>query len=184
MYPLTRILCHGDSAASNVVTAASFLLLRPRVTSLVCCEITWIGLSSTVSVATRGWQVEMDQMTKCDLRISASVRTAETQDGAVLLDVKQGLCFNVNPVGALIWKRICEGLEPRQIADHLVQLFDISPDQATSDVHEFLKDLKHKQLIHERGSPANQTGRRHKFADRLSEFLPKLFRSRATYYPK
>lgn len=159
----------------------AFNYSHPRVTSLACCEIRWIGLWSTLSVATRDWQVEMDQMTKCDLQASASVRTADTQDGAVLLDVKQGLCFNLNPVGALIWKHICEGREPRQIAEHLVQAFNISHDQATSDVHEFLEDLKHKQLVHEHGSPANQTGRRRKFADRFSEFLPKLFRRRATY---
>lgn len=119
----------------------------------------------------------MNEMSKSDLKASASVRIAETQDGAVLLDIKQGLCFNINPVGTLIWKQVSEGRETHQIAQLLVELFNIPPEQAHRDVQEFLHDLKRKQLIYEPVSAIQVESRRGVFQT-LHEFLPRLFRSR------
>jgi Coenzyme PQQ synthesis protein D (PqqD) len=93
---------------------------------------------------------------------SNSVKVAETADGAVLLDIRQGLCFSINPVGAIIWKHIREGCDSSQIAQYVVQAFDIPAEQARNDVQEFIEDLKQKQLVHERGGAANDGGLRRK----------------------
>jgi hypothetical protein len=122
----------------------------------------------------------MKEMIKSNgLRISASVRVAETQDGAVLLDVKQGLCFGVNPIGTVIWKHVSEGCEPNQISRHLADTFNISTEQAYNDVQEFLQELKQKQLVKEPDSTERQSGRRSGLVE-LFVSLSKLVRNRRT----
>lgn len=108
-----------------------------------------------------------------NLQVSASVRIAETQDGAVLLDVAQGFCFNINPVGGLILKQIREGCNQNEIAQHLVQVFNIPPEQAYNDVQEFVEDLKRKQLVHELSASGNNVGRRRKFAELFTGMFSK-----------
>ena len=104
---------------------------------------------------------------------SISVRVAETADGAILLDISQGLCFTINPVGAIIWKHIREGYDSCQIAQHLAQIFDISFEQARDDVQDFIDDLKQKQLVHECSGAANHVGSHRKFAKLLSVIFSK-----------
>ena len=42
----------------------------------------------------------MDQATStAELAIAPGVREVTSEDGAVLLDVEQGVCFSLNPVG-------------------------------------------------------------------------------------
>lgn len=95
--------------------------------------------------------------TSSGLRVSASARLAETQDGAVLLDVQQGLCFSINPVGTLIWKRVRDGCTVTQIAQHMAETFSISTEQARSDTQEFLEILIEKRLVqqHDRKETGN-----------------------------
>src|SRR2546423_7552409 len=46
------------------------------------------------------------------IKLSENVRETITQDGAVLLDIEQGLCFSMNPVGARIWEMLKQGYPP------------------------------------------------------------------------
>lgn len=94
------------------------------------------------------------------LRVSPFVKVSETQDGAVLLDVRQGLCFSMNPIGNLIWKHLSEGWEPAQITQQLADTFKISTEQASNDLQEFLRDLKQRQLVQELESTDLQVVRR------------------------
>lgn len=81
------------------------------------------------------------------LRIADSVRLAETQDGAVLLDIRQGLCFSINPVAVLIWKRVSEGCGIDEITEYLASTFTIPKEQARLDAEEFLQTLIEKRLV-------------------------------------
>jgi coenzyme PQQ synthesis protein D (PqqD) len=90
----------------------------------------------------------MDQLTQeSTLRPSESVREADNQDGAVLLDVRQGLCFSMNPVAALIWKQLVQGCNSTDVAHNLARTFDISLEQASIDVQEFVHQLAQLQLL-------------------------------------
>jgi hypothetical protein len=83
------------------------------------------------------------------LQTSASVKGTDTQDGVVLLDVKQGLCFPLDQLGTLIWKRIELGYQVGEIAQYISETFQISLEEASSDVHEFVQQLQSKRLVHE-----------------------------------
>lgn len=110
--------------------------------------------------------------TSSGLRVSKSVRLAETQDGAVLLDVKQGLCFSINPVGTLIWKRVSDGCAVTQIVQYLTETFSISPEQARTDTQEFLDSLIEKRLVQELNRKETGNSRR----GWVAETFPRLWK--------
>jgi hypothetical protein len=83
-----------------------------------------------------------------DLVIAPGVREAASEDGAVLLDIEQGICFSLNPVGLKIWELLKTHHSVDEIADDLAQDFPVSRSQLLSDVVEFLKSLEAKRLIH------------------------------------
>jgi hypothetical protein len=69
------------------------------------------------------------------IRLAKSVRETINQDGAVLLDIKQGLCFSMNPVGAKIWEMLKQGCPPEAIVDGLEKEFEgVSRGELEMDV--------------------------------------------------
>ena len=91
----------------------------------------------------------MNQPTGMDeLRVSTSVRLAETEDGAVLLDIRQGLCFAMESVGTQIWRMLVKGRSLGQIQDRLVSLYpDVPRERLEEDVAQFIRALKEKELV-------------------------------------
>jgi hypothetical protein len=113
-------------------------------------------------------------------RVPDSVKSTETQDGAVLLDVKQGLCFSINPVGMLVWKRVRDGCTTTQIAQYLAETFSISPEQARNDTQEFLHELMEKRLVQEEEDRTESSNGRRGWIAETFPSLWKLVRSNRT----
>ncbi len=82
-----------------------------------------------------------------DLKPSAAVRNTNTQDGAVLLDINQGLCFSMNTVGAKIWEMLKANHPIDRIADILASEFSVPREQVLEDVRAFLAQLENQQLL-------------------------------------
>jgi hypothetical protein len=80
-------------------------------------------------------------------KVSDAVRSTHGQDGAVVLDIRQGQMFNVNPVGS----RILELLESvsceQEIVDAVSQEFNADIEMVKRDITEFLEALKAHQLV-------------------------------------
>ena len=100
------------------------------------------------------------------IRIPASVRETINQDGAVLLDIKQGLCFSLNPVGAKIWEMLKKECTLDGIAISLEQEFQVPRAQLDADIAEFLDSLKKRNLL-QMGSEQNMERK-----GWLARFLP------------
>jgi Coenzyme PQQ synthesis protein D (PqqD) len=110
----------------------------------------------------------MEQSTTAqEMVISSGVRETASEDGAVLLDIEQGICFSLNPVGLRIWGMLKNRQSVDQIADTLAQDFPVPRSQLISDVVEFLQALEAKSLIHR---PGRTNSRR--------SWLAKIFPSR------
>jgi hypothetical protein len=92
-----------------------------------------------------------DPATITDFTIAVGVRETASEDGAVLLDVEQGICFSLNPVGLRIWELLKKKCSLDQIADALELEFSISRSQLLSDATEFIAELEAKHLIHRPG---------------------------------
>jgi len=88
-----------------------------------------------------------DLTTITDFTIAPGVRETASEDGAVLLDVEQGVCFSLNPVGLRIWELLKKRCSLDQVADTLAQDFSVPRAQLLSDAAEFVEALETKRLI-------------------------------------
>lgn len=86
-------------------------------------------------------------------RISENLRSMHGQDGAVLLDLRQGRMFSVNPVGSRILAVVRDGSSESEIVDVVSQEFGVSRATVENDVREFLAVLAQHKLIE--ASPSN-----------------------------
>jgi Coenzyme PQQ synthesis protein D (PqqD) len=84
-------------------------------------------------------------------RVSESIRSTHGQDGAIVLDIRQGQMFNLNFVGSRILELLLGGSAQPQIVDEIVREFAVDRDRAEHDVHEFLGTLKKNRLVEEHG---------------------------------
>src|ERR1700689_5089927 len=80
-------------------------------------------------------------------RVSDTVRSTHNQDGAILLDVRQGQMFNLNFVGSRIFELLKSGSTESAIVDEITREFDVSRALAESDVRKFLQNLKKCHLV-------------------------------------
>lgn len=80
-------------------------------------------------------------------RIFDTVRSTHSQDGAIVLDIRQGQMFNVNLVGSRILELFKLGSAESDVVDSIIREFGISRDVAENDVHKFVESLRKYHLI-------------------------------------
>ena len=85
-------------------------------------------------------------------RVSDTVRITHNQDGAIVLDVRQGQMFNLNFVGSRILQHLKTGYTESGIVDEISREFNVSRNLAEIDVREFLQNLKNCHLVDEQES--------------------------------
>jgi DNA-binding Lrp family transcriptional regulator len=85
------------------------------------------------------------------VKISAQVRSTHDQDGAVVLDIKNGRMFGLNLVGSRILELLKDNAQPPQIAEEISREFGVAPETASADVREFLETLEKNHLIERQG---------------------------------
>ena len=79
------------------------------------------------------------------LRKSVPWRTLDTE--ALVVDVKSGLLYPLNSVGARIWD-LCDGKrDVAQIVSSLCAAFDAPESTVRADVLEFLGELRRERLL-------------------------------------
>ena len=107
-----------------------------------------------------------------DFMIAPGVRETASEDGAVLLDIEQGICFTLNSAGLRIRELLKKRCSIDQIADALGQEFSVPRSQLLSDASEFIQALEAKRLIRRpNDSPSKKSW--------LSRILPHKERSLA-----
>jgi hypothetical protein len=94
-----------------------------------------------------------EQENNSTIKIAKGVRETVNQDGAVLLDIEQGLWFSLNPVGAKIWEMVKDGHSVDEIADTLEKEFRMPRTQVVADISDFLKELEKMKLVGEQSPP-------------------------------
>jgi coenzyme PQQ synthesis protein D (PqqD) len=90
-------------------------------------------------------------------RVSDTVRSTHGQDGAIVLDIRQGQMFHLNFVGSRILQLLKDGSGQPGIVDEIVREFGVRRDRAENDVQQFLQSLRKYRLVeeHESGSHVN-----------------------------
>lgn len=80
-------------------------------------------------------------------KVSDSIRSTHGQDGAIVLDIRQGQMFNLNLVGSRILELVECGSSEEQIADAISREFSADIETVRTDVAEFLGELKANKLL-------------------------------------
>jgi hypothetical protein len=81
------------------------------------------------------------------LKLSAQVRSTHNQDGAVVLDIRQGQMFRLNLVGSRMLELLKQGCSEAQIAAEIGAQFAVSPETVAADLNEFLSYLEKHRLL-------------------------------------
>ena len=66
---------------------------------------------------------------------------------AAIVNLKNGVYYGLDPVGARIWNLIREPVTFAHIRDSLVEDYDVEPGRAEADIREFLTRLAEQGLV-------------------------------------
>ncbi|MCU1315251.1 MAG: hypothetical protein JWN63_573 [Candidatus Acidoferrum typicum] len=90
------------------------------------------------------------------LYVSPTVRDVKNQDGAVLLDLQQGICFGMTPVGMQIWDLLKTNQSLDQICDHLCSQYPgVTRECIAKDAAQFVQELLANCLVSNQRSEPN-----------------------------
>lgn len=84
---------------------------------------------------------------------SSDALTSRVGDETVILQVRTGAYFGLDPVATRIWNLIEEGVAPAAICDRLALEYDVGRDVIEADVRALLAELKSHEIINEGRSP-------------------------------
>lgn len=88
--------------------------------------------------------------------VSPTVRDVQNQDGAVLLDLQQGICFGLTPVGTKIWELLKTKEPLDQICKHLCSEYpEVTQECLAEDVRQFVQELQANHLLSTEQSQPN-----------------------------
>ncbi len=85
---------------------------------------------------------------------SSDVRSTYSEDGAVLLDIRKGFCYSLNPVAARVWSTLeasPSGVDLRGLVDVMETQYKISHEQLERDIDECLSKLEDMGLVQRNG---------------------------------
>jgi hypothetical protein len=92
------------------------------------------------------------------IRLSQSVRTAVSPDGAVVLDVKHGHMYRANPIGSKILELLKRGFSQARIIGEISLLCNVPAEAIASDVGEFLALIEQQHLVETDGMTSAEQG--------------------------
>jgi hypothetical protein len=79
--------------------------------------------------------------------VSQDQVSCELGGEAAILNLKAGVYYGLNEVGARIWKLILEPKRVSEIRDTILEEYQVEPDQCEVDVMVLLQDLLDNGLI-------------------------------------
>jgi hypothetical protein len=93
------------------------------------------------------------------LNINTRIVASQIIDSeAVIINLGNGMIYTMDGVGAEIWRMIGEGRSIQSISDVLSANFDVTGEQALTDVEEIARELFAEELVVEGSSAANGGG--------------------------
>jgi hypothetical protein len=81
------------------------------------------------------------------LRLAPTVTWRSLEDEVVVLDTAGSVYYSLNHSGAVVLRRLESGAYADELADALVQEYEVTREQAAQDVAAFLAGLKDQSLL-------------------------------------
>ncbi|MDO9626598.1 MAG: PqqD family protein [Methanobacteriaceae archaeon] len=71
----------------------------------------------------------------------------DLEDEVVILGLKDGVYYGLNPVGAFIWNLIQKPIAVKEIKEAILNEYDVEEEVCEKDLIELLGNLEEKNLI-------------------------------------
>jgi hypothetical protein len=71
----------------------------------------------------------------------------DLEDEVVILGLKDGVYYGLNPVGAFIWNLVQNPITVKEIKEAILNEYDVEEDVCEKDLLELLDNLMDKNLI-------------------------------------
>jgi Coenzyme PQQ synthesis protein D (PqqD) len=81
------------------------------------------------------------------VRVNDDVLFQELQGEAVLLNLKSGVYFGLDPVGTRIWQLFAEHEVLSEVARAVVAEYDVAEDKCSEDLLKLVDDLEKQDLV-------------------------------------
>ena len=81
------------------------------------------------------------------LTFMPSVRSVFSQDGAVLMEIKQGMMYTSNPVGGRILELLSQGTSPENVVETISRECTVAQETVRHDLEHFVEQLRTYGLI-------------------------------------
>ena len=81
------------------------------------------------------------------VRVNDDVLFQELQGEAVLLNLKSGVYFGLDPVGTRIWQLFAEHEVLSEVAQAVVAEYDVAEDKCSEDLLKLVDDLAKQELV-------------------------------------
>jgi len=88
--------------------------------------------------------------------LATNIRRVSSPDGAVVLDIRRGTMFRLNPLGSQILDLLERGDSIPHIAERISEQFGIALDVVQTDVKEFLDSLLLHSVLESSKSRENE----------------------------
>ncbi|HVY27473.1 MAG TPA: PqqD family protein [Polyangiaceae bacterium] len=79
--------------------------------------------------------------------ISEDVVCEVAEGEAVLLDLKRGVYYSLDPVGSRFWELLRAGSDLATARECLLAEYDVTPDQLGRDLERLVEDLAQRGLL-------------------------------------
>jgi PqqD family protein of HPr-rel-A system len=70
-------------------------------------------------------------------------------DELVMMDIKKGKYFSLNPVATRIWDLLDQPLSMEELCTLLTEEYDVDPGQCREEVREYLEEMTRLGLVNE-----------------------------------
>jgi hypothetical protein len=81
------------------------------------------------------------------LNLVPSVRSVFSQDGAVLMEIKQGMMYTSNPVGGRILKLLSQGVPAESVVETISRECSTPQETVRRDLERFVEQLRSYGLV-------------------------------------
>ena len=83
-----------------------------------------------------------------NFKIIDDIVISEINNESVILNLKNGIYFQVNELGSYIISQLNEYSTFEILNNKIIEDFDVSPNKSKKDLLVFIKDLESKNLLH------------------------------------
>lgn len=91
----------------------------------------------------------MTDILQADLTPSADAVESAVGDETVILHLKSGVYFGLDPMGTRIWALLKQGLTPADLCRQIAKDCEVELETVEGDARRFLDDLKANGIVEE-----------------------------------